>query len=648
MKQTETHAPTRLKFSAEELAAEGQERSIPNVKKRVKANKAQRKLSKRMMLKNEAVHTGAAPASEQMGSKVLSSQGESAVRLPSVVSSDTIPDAAAEVLSSETPIAEGLLTRSKAAKGNTGAKRSTLKPGDPAKPKSRLTFDEKPKPKSNSISKTTINPAMTAVRADIRGKIDQDADDNVAVESSEAAEQTGESALRFGENVHHRHALRQYRKAESTEHRLNQSNIHNLKRKAEMEQAADGITGSNPISRAWQRRQIKKDYMAGRYGTKAGASAASKTGSAARKSGKEAGKAAKDSTEKIVGFVSRHKGIVIGLAVVAMLVFIVQSISAVVPLLESGLSAITAGTYPAEEADVLAAERAYAAKERALQDEIDHYERYHPGYDEYVIDAQEIWHDPYALIAIISAYHGGEGWTIDDVYGTIEKYFAWQYELTEKVTSERRYSTEIIDGVETKVWFTKTTCTVTLKSKNLSHSPVYTMSREKMGLYALYMSTHGNMDGLFHGAHCSTLKEPLVYDVPQELLDADPKFALLVEEANKRLGYPYVWGGYTPDTSFDCSGFISWIFTETGVVNIGHRGAKGLYSMCRKVSPADAKPGDIVFFAGTIEGDEGITHCGLYVGNGMMIHCGSPCTYADMTTSYFQEHFYAFGRIYEH
>ncbi|MBR7058040.1 MAG: C40 family peptidase [Stomatobaculum sp.] len=340
--------------------------------------------------------------------------------------------------------------------------------------------------------------------------------------------------------------------------------------------------------------------------------------------------------------------IVIGLAVVGLLIFSVQAISALVPVLESGLSAITAGTYPAEEADVRAAERAYAAKERDLQNELNHYERYHPGYDEYIIEADEIWHDPYALIAIISAYTNGEEWTIDSVGGIIDKFFAWQYEKTERITTEQHYRTEVVDGVETRVWYTKYICTVTLKNKDLSHAPVYTMSREQMGLYALYMSTHGNMDGIFRGGHASELKDPLRYDVPQELIDADPKFALLLEEANKRIGYPYVWGGYTPDTSFDCSGFISWIFTETGVVNIGHRGANGLWSMCQRVSAEEAKPGDIVFFDGTIPGEDGITHCGLYVGNGMMIHCGSPIGYADITKGYYKQHFYAFGRIYEH
>ena len=335
----------------------------------------------------------------------------------------------------------------------------------------------------------------------------------------------------------------------------------------------------------------------------------------------------------------------------AMLVFIIQGISACSPIVESGLQALVIGTYPATEDDVRAAERAYANKEKELKDEMDHYERYHPGYDHYDVEYQEIWHDPYALIAIISAVKNGEQWTIDDAMPIIEKYFAWQYVKTETITTETKWKTEYIDGEKVDTPYTETTCTVRLKNKKLSHSPVYTMSHEQMGMYALYMSTHGNMDGIFRGKHCSELKDPTLWDVPQEYIDADPKFALLLEEANKRIGYPYVWGGYTPETSFDCSGFVSWVFTSTGVRNIGHAGATGLYNMSRKISAEEALPGDVVFFTGTLgegeDGNDGITHCGLYVGDGWMIHCGSPCTYGEIYSSYFKNKIVGFGRLYE-
>ena len=643
MKETVRSAP-RLQFTDEELIAEGLKKPIEHVQKATKkATKARQKLSGKMIFdKNTAAeqHTATdqpvtASKSEKLMQKTKT-QTQRAESLRSELKPDT-PDLPQEEVK---PISESLLTRSKAAKGKTTPTKTVLKPGDAPQKPTRLSFE--PDLKSPHKGKGT-QPVTRAVSNEVHRAIRENADGDIGAEAADTSLQASETTLRFGDNMHHRHEFRKFRKAERAEKQVDKANIRFLQKKDELQRSAENANShtSNPISRAWQKRKIKKEYAAARYSRKTGSSAA-------YRSGKKAAKETEKDTRRVVSFVSRHKGVVIVLALGALLVFFVQGISSLVPLMESGLSAITAGTYPAEEADVRAAERIYAQKERELQDEMDHYERYHPGYDEYVVDAQEIWHDPYALIAIISAYRGGEEWTIDDAVPIIEKYFAWQYKKTETVTSEQRYRTVIVDGEETQEWFTYTTCTVKLENKILSHAPVYTISRENMGLYALYMSTHGNMDGIFRGKHCSELKDPTIYEVPQELLDADPNFALLIEEANKRLGYPYVWGGYTPDTSFDCSGFVSWLFTSTGVRNIGHAGAKGLYSMSQHISPEEALPGDVIFFAGTIEGDSGITHCGLYVGNGWMVHCGSPCTYARMDDSYHKEHFYAFGRMYEH
>lgn len=643
MKETVRSAP-RLQFTDEELVAEGLKKPIEQVQKATKkANKARQKLSGKMVFdKNTAAeqHTAAEePVTASKPEKLMQKakiQKQRSESLRSELKTDT-PDLPQEEVK---PISDNLLTRSKTAKGKTTPTKTVLKPGDAPQKPTRLSFE--PDLKSPHKGKGT-QPVTRAVWNEVHKSLRENADGDIGAEAADTSLQASETTLRFGDNVHHRHELRKFRKAEHAEKQVDKANIRFLQKKDELQRTAENTAphASNPISRAWQKRKIKKDYVAARYSKKTASSAAFK-------SGKKAAKESEKNTRRVVSFVSRHKGAVIVLALGALLVFFVQGLSSLVPLMESGLSAITAGTYPAEEADVRAAERIYAQKERELKDEMDHYERYHPGYDAYVVDAQEIWHDPYALIAIISAYRGGEQWTIDDAVPIINKYFDWQYKKTETVASEQRYRTVIVDGEETQEWFTYTTCTVKLENKILSHAPVYTMSRENMGLYALYMSTHGNMDGIFRGAHCSELKDPTIYEVPQELLDADPNFALLIEEANKRLGYPYVWGGYTPDTSFDCSGFVSWLFTSTGVRNIGHAGAKGLYSMSQHISPEEALPGDVIFFAGTIEGDSGITHCGLYVGNGWMVHCGSPCTYARMDDSYHQEHFYAFGRMYEH
>lgn len=476
------------------------------------------------------------------------------------------------------------------------------------------------------------------VSAEFHRQIAKDEEDNTGLQALHATERTGESALHLVRDVQEVRLRHQVKPVTSAD--------------------AAKPTGSNPISRANQRRAIRREYLNARAGR-----------SASRHAQKAVGQTAKSAESTLVTVVRKKRAFAV-IVLVAMLLFLMNALSSCAPLLEAGLQAFVMGTYPAEDADILAAERAYKTKEDELKRELERYAQLHPGYDEYVINADfaDIWHDPYALISIISAYHSGEDWTIDDVQGTLNKLFDWQYTVTEDIASEIRYRTEtreatrlVTDPVtgevrtetythEVSVPYQYTTCTVTLKAEILSHAPVYIMSREKMGLYALYMSTLGNRPDLFAGnAHASTLKEPLRYDVPQALLDADPQFALLVEEANKRLGYPYVWGGYDPSTSFDCSGFISWLFTSTGVNDIGHAGATGLYSRSTPVSPENAKPGDVIFFQGTMgEDTEGITHCGLYVGNNMMVHCGNPCSYADLTDAYWQQHFYGFGRLYQH
>ena len=524
----------------------------------------------------------------------------------------------------------------------------------------RLRFGEDtmtpvPKKPAQGIVKRTVS-------AEVHKQLAQAEDENTGLQAVHATEQGGVSALDTVQKARQSKLQHNQNKLVKAEKKLDHANIRYLQKEQGIKHPE--ATGSNPISRAYQRRAIRKEYMAAKAGKSTGSAYASSTAA------KKAVKRSSDAAEKTVASFFRKKHYLLLLALGAMLMFVMNAISSCTPLVEAGLHAFVMGTYPAEERDVKAAERAYKTKEDELKRKLERYDQHHPGYDEYIIeaDADDIWHDPYALIAIISAYHGGEEWTIDDVHGAIEMLFNWQYKVTETITTETRYRTEEREGTrlvtdpvtgetrtetytyDVSVPYGYSICTVTLKAETLSHAPVYIMSREKMGLYALYMSTLGNMPDLFAGnPYASELKDPMEYDVPQELLDADPQFALLIEAANECLGYPYVWGGYDPSTSFDCSGFISWLFTSTGVNNIGHMGATSLYGHSNPVSPEDAKPGDVIFFQGTMGDDVGgITHCGLYVGNSMMIHCGNPCSYADLTDSYWQQHFYGYGRLYDH
>ena len=529
------------------------------------------------------------------------------------------------------------------------SKSSVLKSAAPESIQSRLhSVSELETPRSRLKS----GAAGKVLRKELHKQIEQDEADNTGLQAAHTLERSGETAVHTGSQIRDVQTTHRLKQAVRAEEKVDRANIRFLQKQQEIEQPKNG---SNPSSRAHQKKAIKKEYRMAKAGKSTGRTAASRS----------AQKAAHKS-ENTAGTILKKKGTWLVLGLVGLLAVVMNMLSSCTPLVEASLQAIVMGTYPAEEADVKAAERAYRDMEKQLEREMEDYERYHPGYDEYLVDADDIWHDPYALIALISAYHGGEEWTIDSAYPTIEMLFEWQYVVDERITTETRYRTEEQEGTRTitdpvtgqtytetytydaSVAYTYSICTVTMENKNLSHAPVYIMSREKVGLYAMYMSTLGNMPGLFTGAHASTLKDPMEYDVPQELLDSDPKFALLVEEANKRLGYPYVWGGYDPETSFDCSGFISWLFTSTGINNIGHMGATTLYGYSDPVAPHEAKPGDVIFFEGTMGEDVGgITHCGLYVGNNMMVHCGNPCSYADLTESYWVEHFYGFGRLYD-
>ena len=297
---------------------------------------------------------------------------------------------------------------------------------------------------------------------------------------------------------------------------------------------------------------------------------------------------------------------------------------------------------------MLGAEADYADRETELQDYLDSYESTH-DYDEYHFDLDGIGHDPYVLTSILSALHDGV-YTQADVQGDLAMLFEKQYTLTERVEVEVRYRTEThtdSDGneYEEEVPYDYYICYVTLENFNLSHLPVYLMDEDQLSLYSLYMSGLGNRPDLFGTGqypNASTLKEPTYYEIPPEALE-DETFKAMITEAEKYIGFPYVWGGSSPATSFDCSGFLSWVVNHSGW-NVGRLGAQGLYDYCTPVSPSQARPGDLVFFKGTYD-TPGVSHCGLYVGNHVMLHCGDPISYTSLDSSYWQSHFYSYGRL---
>lgn len=473
-----------------------------------------------------------------------------------------------------------------------------------ASPKT-LRFEEN-RPKAPS---KLVHPAAEAVRLETHQAIRREnTDDNVAAEAAQTGEEVTGAALHGSVR-----AAKQIR-----EHRTQPNH-----REAPAE---DGKTR--------QKQAVKRRYAKAKTAEKA---------NEGRSAGTGAGAIVRSTAEKIQRGIQKlrqnPKGAAIVLALFVMLSVLTNVVSSCSLIVEGIGSAVAGSTYPSSDAAMLAAEAEYCAMEAQLQQSLDNYERDH-DYDEYEFDLDEIKHDPYVLISTITALHGGE-WTIDEVRPTLQMLFDRQYTLTETETTETRPDPDSPEaGLEEY-----TSVKVELKNNDLSHLQYEIMTDEQLSRYSVFMSTLGNRPDLFPGSeYIGRYGEDsyIRYDIPPEALE-DEVFAAMIAEAEKYLGYPYVWGGSSPSTSFDCSGFVCWVINHSGW-NAGRTTAQGLCDFCTPVRASEAKPGDLVFFKGTYDTPE-ISHVGIYVGNNMMIHCGDPITYSNLNSSYWQAHLYCYGRL---
>ena len=498
---------------------------------------------------------------------------------------------------------------------------------------------EKPRPKSK-LQHAVRDAPGAVVRSAAHREIRKSEDDNVGVESAHKLEEAAEQTVRAVETAHRSHQLKPYRNADRAEARADSANLDALQKQAQQQNPE---LQSNPYSRWQQKRAIKKEYAA--------AKASGATVSASEVTAKAAKRAAED-TKKASEWIAEHKkGFLIALAILLVAVFLLNIASSCSVLVEGGVTALGVSTYPSEDSDMLAAEAQYCAMEAELQSKLDNYEATH-DYDEYHFDLDEIGHDPYVLVSALTALKGG-AWTLSEVQGELQMLFDKQYILTETVETEIRYRPETRydeDGepYTVQVPYEYTICTLTLENIDLSHVPLYEMSEDQLALYASYMATLGNRPDLFgdsdyvnryygNGSGGS-------YDIPPEALE-DEAFAAIIKEAEKYLGFPYVWGGSSPATSFDCSGFVSYVYNNCGVGwSFGRLSAEGIRQICSYVSPADAKPGDLIFFEKTYN-TAGASHIGIYVGNNTMLHCGDPIQYTSISSDYWQSHFLQFGRL---
>ena len=485
--------------------------------------------------------------------------------------------------------------------------------------RARKKLEGKKPPKPRGPVRRVLGAAGWNVHGFVHGKVYEVEHENVGTEGAHRSELMGEAVGRAA--VHtvkkriREHPARAVHKAEA----------QYIKARADyqfrMAAQENPELAKNAVTRYWHKQKLKKQYakqarQAAKQTAKQGAKAAGKTAAATEKL-----------AERAVAFVKRHPvGALIALACVVLVLSLQSCASSLITLGNAAAGAVGATTYPAQDGDMLGAEAAYCSLEAELQHYLDTYESTH-DYDEYHFDLDAIEHDPYVLISLLSAWHEGE-WTLADVQPTLQMLFDRQYTLTENVVKERRYYIETDTWTDEdgnthtdsyRVYYDYYICTVTLDNFNLSHLPIYIMGEDKVSRYSLYMATLGNRPDLFPGSSYvgKYTSPPEGYEVPGEYLD-DETFAAMLSEAEKYLGYPYVWGGSSPATSFDCSGFVSWVVNHSGW-NVGRLGAQGLYNICTRTS--SPRPGDLVFFKGTYD-TPGVSHCGIYVGDGMMIHCG--------------------------
>ena len=483
-------------------------------------------------------------------------------------------------------------------------------------------------------------------------------DDNVGVQSAQEMTKAVESTAYTVDHAVYSHKLKAHAKADKLVEKSDKANMDALYEKFKKD---NPDTGSNPFSRWQQKKAIKKEYAA----AKAGKNTASTTASASKGAGKATGKAAqgaKNITEKVTEFCTTHsKAILLVLAGGLLFMIICSMFSSCTAMFQGGAQVVLGTSFTANDEDIIGADNDYKALEAALRNKINNIERTHSGYDEYRYDLDEINHNPYELAAYLTVQF--EDYTRSEVQSTLQRLFDQQYELTLTEEVEIRTRTETRTGTTT--WTDPETGEVyeeeyeyeveveyeyyilNVKLENIGLNRVIGssgMSEDEMERYAVLLQTNGNRPDIFGDDIYAVTGEYTDYDIPGEAL-TDTRFANMIREAEKYLGYPYVWGGSSPSTSFDCSGFVSWVINNCGNGwNVGRLTANGLMGVCDIIPRSSAKPGDLIFFQGTYD-TSGASHVGIYVGNGMMIHCGNPISYASIESSYWQSHFYCFGRI---
>lgn len=492
------------------------------------------------------------------------------------------------------------------------------------KPKNRLQFEKEVKPQSDIYHRSPIrNSADTlqyAATNKIHTKVAEVEHDNTAVKAAHKTEQKAETlsrySMRTARYIDGQRKAAPYKKAARLKHRAEKAEVKAIHEKT---LAENPQLKKSAIKKFQQKQRIKKQYQKAKQ--------TEQTAKAAKKTAQNTERALR----RFAAFVWRHKAVFgIILAIVLLIAWLGTVLSSCSVMLTTGTNSIMVSSYFADDADIYAAENYYVSLEQNLQGKINRIETDYPGYDEYNYSMAQIGHNPYELISYLTAVY--QDFKFNDIKSSLDTLFNSQYHLRVTAVTEQR-TDEDGNAKEYKI------LNVTLTNDGMTNS----LTDEQRELYNIYLASKGNRDYLFANDIYANESDAPSYTIPGEAL-TDATFRRLITEAEKYLGYPYVWGGSNPSTSFDCSGFVCWVFQNSGVYPLSRTTAQGIYNQCARVSPQDAKPGDIIFFKGTYNTSE-VSHVGIYVGNGMMIHCGNPIQYTSVNTNYWTQHFFAYGRL---
>ena len=509
--------------------------------------------------------------------------------------------------------------------------------------------------------------ASAIARSAAHREVDQYEDDNVGTQALNEGLKTEESAADFSKSRYSRKLKKKAKLQAKKKLRATKSSAYEPDKvqnagEANVIHSDSGEGGSNWLSRWRQKQDVRKSYYAaarsgGTAAQTAGGQKITSSGASATKSGVEQvidkGKSAvSTAVNGIANFAKSNAHVLVIVGVFLLLLLLVMSAFSSCSILFSGTTQVSGQTiYTAEDRDIKGAETDYKKLEKDLDKKIKHTPQDHPGYDEYQYHLDEITHDPWQLTSFLTTLY--DDYTRSEVQAKLQEIFKKQYKLTTWVEVQTRYRTVVMIDIFTgmpyttqvpyqyKIFHTK------LENRGLEVVIREELTEDQWKRYEIFQDTKGGRpylfkDGLPAGGSDGSGEAGIDYTVPAEAL-TDEEFSKIYAEAKKYVGTPYVWGGSSPDTGFDCSGYVCWVYNQNGY-NVGRTTANGLWNKCQHISEAEAKPGDLVFFEGTYD-TPGKSHVGIYLGNGMMVSAGDPIKYANIHSSYWQKYLSGFGRL---